>query len=181
MVCEPIEARRAGTNQRTDLCRAFGARFMVPTHPGLTAGPIYWRPFGPPGCGIHTHSGHQARFNFGIQDKSSHECHEWNTPFLGKRFCLPHMRGLRPASWLQSQVKAPLRSQASFAALGRFRLQLEHDAAARSVVRMCGRQNLRLPFGCGRRPRRDIRGCVCFLPGINWRSGSGSSIADHMA
>jgi hypothetical protein len=27
--------------------------------------------FGPPGCGIHAHSGHQVRFNFGIQVKNA--------------------------------------------------------------------------------------------------------------
>ena len=29
------------------MCRAFGAPFEGPINPGLTAGPIHWRPFGP--------------------------------------------------------------------------------------------------------------------------------------
>ena len=29
------------------MCRAFGAPFERPIHPGLTAGLIHWRPFGP--------------------------------------------------------------------------------------------------------------------------------------
>jgi len=29
------------------VCRTFGAHLIHSTYPGLTAGPINWRPFGP--------------------------------------------------------------------------------------------------------------------------------------
>jgi len=30
-----------------EMCRAFGTRIISNSYPGLTAGPINWRPFGP--------------------------------------------------------------------------------------------------------------------------------------
>ena len=61
------QARRAGTSGRTDLCRAFGARFLAVPHPGLTAGPIHWRPFGPPGLTNDPLQTRLGRCNFAIR------------------------------------------------------------------------------------------------------------------
>jgi hypothetical protein len=35
-------------NSRSGKCRTFGAPYLQPEYPGLTAGPIDWRSFGPP-------------------------------------------------------------------------------------------------------------------------------------
>jgi hypothetical protein len=60
------ERQRRGTTMHSFVPR-FQRSFHMPFHPGLTAGPIYYRPFGPPGielcCPIYSIS----VSNFGIR------------------------------------------------------------------------------------------------------------------